>query len=75
MDRRVLHRFGAFLFAVFVLIAIPRGPLYAQAPGSGSPLAISPDDLRIDQSLDGGYNLWIRARDGLGSVMRSTVVS
>lgn len=69
MNPRVLCRFGAFLFAVFVLISIPRGPLYAQAPGSGNALAISPDDLRIDQSLDGGYDLWIRARDGLGSVM------
>jgi hypothetical protein len=32
-------------------------------------LTISTEDIRIDQSLAGGYDLWIRARDGMGSVM------
>ena len=32
-------------------------------------LAIGPDDIRIDQSIDGGYDLWVRKREGISSVL------
>ena len=35
----------------------------------GNPLEIEPDEVRIEQSLDGGYNLWIKTEPGLGSVL------
>lgn len=32
-------------------------------------LRLAPEDLVIDQSLEGGYNLYIRAKPGIGSVL------
>lgn len=32
-------------------------------------LTITPEDLRIEQSLDGGYNLIIRKKPGIGSIL------
>lgn len=32
-------------------------------------LTIGPGDLRIDQSLDGGYNIWVRMSEGIESVL------
>lgn len=64
MDRTMLCRIG-----VFILLVNSHGFLPAQEGGATIPLAIGPGDLRIEQSLEGGYNLWIRAREGLGSVM------
>lgn len=69
MDCRVPHRSGAFLLAVMILAVFVPGAMHAQESPRDRALRISPEDLRIDQSLDGGYDLWIRARDGLGSVM------
>ena len=50
-----------FLFAV--LMFLPASILFAQD------LSIGPDDLRIEQSLEGGYNLWIRRKPGIKSVL------
>ena len=36
---------------------------------TAQPLEIDPDELRIEQSLDGGYNLFVKAVPGLGSVL------
>lgn len=33
------------------------------------PLVISPEETRIEQNLDGGYDLWVKAEEGLGSVL------
>lgn len=32
-------------------------------------LSIGPEDLIIEQNLDGGYDLWIRQKEGVGSVL------
>ncbi|MFW5728483.1 MAG: hypothetical protein ACOCYG_02365, partial [Spirochaetota bacterium] len=37
--------------------------------GGGSNLALAPEDVRIEQSLDGGYVLIIRNKAGIGSVL------
>ena len=38
-------------------------------PAIADPLELAPEDLRIEVSREGGFNLYIRAREGLGSVM------
>ncbi len=48
--------------AVVVLIV-------AAAQLAAEPLLLGPDDVRIEQSREGGYNLFVRARDGLGSIL------
>ncbi|MGI9255415.1 MAG: hypothetical protein ACR2PY_00605 [Salinispira sp.] len=35
----------------------------------GQDLGISPRDLRIEQSIEGGYYLYLRQKDGVGSVL------
>ncbi len=47
------------------------GMLAAQEAGTGvsGPLQLSPDDLLLKQSLEGGYDLWIKAKPGIGSVL------
>ena len=32
-------------------------------------LAITTDDIRIDQSIAGGYDLWVRKRPGISSIL------
>ncbi len=32
-------------------------------------LGITPEDIKIDQSLEGGYNIWIRKTEEIGSVL------
>jgi hypothetical protein len=32
---------------------------------SAQDLSVGPDDLIIEQSLEGGYNLWIRQKPGM----------
>jgi len=39
--------------------------LHAGADG----LVVEPGDVRIEQSLEGGYNIWIRKTDSIGSVL------
>ncbi len=55
------------LLAAAALIFIGAAPLPAQA--QESPLVLSPSDLVIEQSLEGGYDLYIRASAGTGSVL------
>ncbi|MFO7849689.1 MAG: vWA domain-containing protein [Spirochaetia bacterium] len=33
------------------------------------PLHIRPEDTKIEQNMDGGYDLWIKVKEGLGSVL------
>ncbi|HDQ13218.1 MAG TPA: VWA domain-containing protein [Sediminispirochaeta sp.] len=47
-----------------VLFSIPPSTIAAQEE-----LELSPDDLEIEQSLEGGYHLYIRAKEGIGSVL------
>ena len=56
----------AFIVRV-VLIALFVPPFLSQL--SAEELIITPEELIIEQSLDGGYDLWIAARAGLGSVL------
>jgi hypothetical protein len=50
------------LILLCAVFSLPRH-LSAQA------LEIGPDELRIEQSLEGGYNLYVKAVPGLGSVL------
>ena len=51
------------------------GPAPAEEEGNGSvgagrvDLSVAPEDLRIEQSIEGGYYLWIRKKDGINSVL------
>ena len=49
----------ALALALFLLAT----PLFAQD------LSLSPEDLRIEQRIDGGFHLYIRARGNIGSVL------
>ncbi len=49
------------------MILLGSGFLWAQGPSS--PLAILPGDLRIEAREDGGYDLYIRKKPGIGSVL------
>ncbi len=48
---------------VFCFLIIIPGILFAQG------LVIKSDNLKIEQSLKGGYDLWIKAEPGIGSVL------
>ena len=37
--------------------------------GQNSSLTILPEDIRIEQSLEGGYHLWIRQKPGMESIL------
>jgi hypothetical protein len=50
--------------AILAFFLLP--PLTAWPEG---PLELTKDDLRIEQSREGGFNLYIRAKPGLGSVL------
>lgn len=53
--------------AIVCLAAWCAQPTWAQ---QGEPdLTILPEDLRIEQSLDGGYTLWIRRKPDISSVL------
>ena len=54
---------GRFLILVSLLLAVFGGSLYADA------LKISGEDIVIEQSLDGGYDLFVRAVTGRGSIL------
>lgn len=43
--------------------------LGAQEAPARSPLTIEPDDVRIEQTIEGGYYLYVREREGLGSIL------
>lgn len=57
------------LLSVSIVVFLLTAGVGAQERGSADPLVIVPSDLRIEQSLEGGYNLWIRNVNGRGSVM------
>ena len=48
---------------LILLILVPAAVAYSQQ------LDIAVDDLIIEQSLDGGYNLWIKKKEGMQSVL------
>ncbi len=63
---------GVKLYLVFggVLVFLSPWLLWSQSGDStNGPLTIIPSETRIEQNLDGGYDLWIKAEDGLGSVL------
>lgn len=47
------------------------GPLTPGIPqeGESESLTLTPKDLRIELSLEGGYHLWIKKKPGIGSVL------
>ena len=55
--------------AIATLIAVILATAVAAQDAPSSDLAVSPEDIRIEQSIDGGYNLWIRKTEGIGSVL------
>ena len=63
MFSRVLVRSAALALALaMVAVAFPGG-LWA------ADLSLGPDDLRIEQSTEGGYLLTVRRKEGVGSVL------
>jgi len=61
MNPKFLHLF----FLLFpVLLAAQAGPAR-----DNPSLGIGPEDLRIEQKVDGGFHLYIRKKAGLGSVL------
>lgn len=61
-------RFFRFFFVTLLLLPAPL--LFAQSgEDADGPLIVLPSETRIDQNIDGGYNLWIKAVEGLGSVL------
>ncbi|MFP4491418.1 MAG: vWA domain-containing protein [Spirochaetaceae bacterium] len=56
---------AAVLLGAFVTVSV-----YGQKVEEESgPLHIRPEDTIIEQNMDGGYDLWIKAKEGLGSVL------
>lgn len=54
--------FRSTLIAVFLFISVSSLCLSEE-------LVIPPENLKIEQSLEGGYDLWIKAGSGIGSVL------
>ena len=54
---------------VVMLVAFSTPKLSAQESPGPEALEITTDDIRIEQSLDGGYDLWIRKRPAVESVL------
>lgn len=67
MNRRTTRI--AITFACLTVIF--SAPLAAQAAEGDAPeaLEITADDLRIEQNLDGGYDLWVRRKPGVASIL------
>ena len=38
-------------------------------PAQNQLLSVEPDDVRIDQTIEGGYYLYVRRTEGMGSVL------
>ena len=49
-----------------VALAATGSPVFAS---DDADLIIRPSDIIIEQSLDGGYDLWVKKRPGLGSIL------
>jgi hypothetical protein len=57
------------LFALVIIIALGiTAPLRAD-PSTSEELAVTAADTLVDQKTPGGYNLWIRAKPGIASVL------
>lgn len=64
------------LFSALVAL-VATAPITAQSADSASSerdpgppeLAVTPADIRIEQNLDGGYDLYVRAGDAIGSIL------
>ena len=52
-----------FCILIALMLALPALMLTAEE------LAVGPQDLIIEQSLEGGYNLWVKAKPGISSVL------
>ncbi len=57
------------LFLLVCSAALPGQELREALPAADAPLQLNPEDLLLEQSLEGGYDLWIRAKPGIGSVL------
>lgn len=58
--------------ALLVLALLAAAALAGAAPkpaGKSEGLSLAPDDLRIEARADGGYDLYVRAKEGLASVL------
>lgn len=44
-------------------------PVAAQTSDAAAPLIIAPTDVRVEQTLEGGYYLIVRAKEGLSSIL------
>lgn len=51
---------------IFLITAVL---LAAGTFGYSQDLSVGPEDIKIEQSLEGGYNLWIRKKPGIASVL------
>ena len=51
---------------VFLLISVI---ILAGASVAAQELSVGPEDLKIEQSLEGGYNLWVRQKPGMESIL------
>ncbi len=56
------------VLALALALPAAAGPCLAQGEAS-SGLRLVSEDLRIEQLADGGYHLYVRAKDGLGSIL------
>ena len=51
------------------LRSVPPGKNALEEASSTAGLQISANDMRIEQSIEGGYLLWVRAKEGMASIM------
>lgn len=54
---------------VFFLLIASAGYLAAQEEADNPDLRIGPEDVRIEQTLEGGYNLFVRKKPGIQSIL------
>ena len=50
---------------IFLITAVL---LAAGTFGYSQDLSVGPEDIKIEQSLEGGYNLWIRKKPGIARI-------
>ncbi|MFP4407733.1 MAG: vWA domain-containing protein [Spirochaetaceae bacterium] len=62
-----VRRLQRFLFVLSLLLI--GGLLPAQEEADNPALEVGPEDVRIEQTLEGGYNLFIRKKPGIESVL------
>jgi hypothetical protein len=69
-NQRVNRRIAAALACLAALgIAVQTAAAQAAAAQEKSPLAVLPGDLRIEARDDGGYDLYVRKKAGIGSIL------